>query len=149
MQQNETQPETSYEDTANVLVRLLALPQYASNAEMWGELGAVYFHLQKFEGARDAFLKSIAIHPDKSNLIILAGCYTELQDLQNALSAYRRAFDLDPKDAEVAMAMAWVCMMLRQREQGARWMSTAVRLDPSLKDSAARVGTHASVVNNR
>ena len=64
-------------------------------------LGSYYFHLKKYEEARDAFKLSLKINPLNRVAWFTFGCAClELKEYEEACQAFSRCVSLDPQDSE-------------------------------------------------
>jgi tetratricopeptide (TPR) repeat protein len=88
----------NYEEA--VLKYNIYLRNYPNSSVAWFRLGYCYMMLNRCEEAIVAFNKSLEIHKSKNSgaYINIASCYAILEDFQQAIEYYLKAFALNPND---------------------------------------------------
>ncbi|MCJ7446513.1 MAG: tetratricopeptide repeat protein [Bacteroidales bacterium] len=86
----------NYEEA--VLNYNIYLRNYPSSSNAWYRLGYNYMMLDRYEEAIAAFNKSLEIHQDKdpNAYINIATCYGNLEDFQQSVEFYLKAFAINP-----------------------------------------------------
>jgi tetratricopeptide (TPR) repeat protein len=86
----------NYEEA--VLKYNIYLRNYPSSSNAWYRLGYNYMMLDRYEEAIAAFNKSLEIHQDKdpNAYINIATCYGNLEDFQQSVEFYLKAFAINP-----------------------------------------------------
>lgn len=73
------------------------LRRYPDDTAAWHSLGYQHMRLRECDAARDAFLHVLAVHPEEASAYInIASCYSGAGELDEALTAYDKAFELKP-----------------------------------------------------
>ena len=74
------------------------LRKYPNTSKAWFGLGYSYMRLDRLEKAIDAFNRSLEIFRDKeaNTYINIATCYHMLQEYQQSIDQYLKAFELNP-----------------------------------------------------
>lgn len=72
-----------------------------ATAEIWKELGNIYFDTDQPEQAIKAYEQALALHPDDTDILNDQGAmYRQTGDFQHALLNFKKAFSIDPKNLE-------------------------------------------------
>lgn len=90
-------PKMNAEQNRKRAALLESIARSPDNAQLWTELGNLYFDSRAFEDAINAYEKSLSINPhDPDVLTDLGIMYRETDQFQKAIENFRKASSLDP-----------------------------------------------------
>ncbi|MGA9749511.1 MAG: tetratricopeptide repeat protein [Nocardioides sp.] len=87
--------------------------------------------------ARRSYEQSLAVDDSFGPALYNLGILTESNDLDAAVTLYRRATEADPEFGPAFMRLGFALVHLGQEEEGATKLQRGIELDPSLKDVEA------------
>jgi hypothetical protein len=117
------------QDSVPVLLEQFTTPQRAANipefvpraADYIKEIRPLFLNADSFQGAGEA--------------LVAIGGQGSKEDLEKALAMYRKALELDPKDATAQLQAGLTLAELGRPEEAVGYWREAVRLDPGQKDA--------------
>lgn len=103
-----------WRESADLLARLVADPQYARRADLHIALGECYMELNRARDARNAFDTTTALEPASAGgWIRLAKAALALEDYRRTHLSLRKAMSLEPSNSEIHLLYGY----LRLREE--------------------------------
>jgi len=118
----------------------------ANNPELLNVKGVVFFRLGNMEEARTALERAVTLSSEMSTQdqatmqINLGKTYLQLDEMDLALQAFKRAVSLDPANASAHNNVGATYFALGDCEQGIYELTQAVNLQPNSVDAAFNLG---------
>lgn len=96
------------------------------------QMGHIFLASNKPQEAAESFARAFRIDPKQEkvpgNQLSLARALANLERLDDALSAYRRAADLDPADDQALVGVGWILYKLGKFEEAEQPLRDAIKL---------------------
>ncbi|HXU44016.1 MAG TPA: tetratricopeptide repeat protein, partial [Thermoanaerobaculia bacterium] len=124
---------------AEKLIReiLAATPK---NVTCWNILALARLRQNDGQGARDAYLRSLAVEPNQARVFAMLGSVSLLEgDLTGAERQYKKALELSPGFVEAMSNLGLLAALKGDREQALAWNRKALALDPSFPRAYRRL----------
>lgn len=82
----------------------------SKNPTFWCSIGLLYFQINQYRDALDAYSKAIRINPNISEVWFDLGALYEAcnNQVSDAIDAYQRASDLDPENSHIKQRLAYL-----------------------------------------
>jgi len=106
------------------------------NIDLLLQYGFVLINLERFEEAKEIYLKILALNPNEDMAHgSLANVLHQLHNDEEALKHHRKAIELDPHFAPHYFNYANTLYDLGQRKQALNYYQKALELDPSIEEA--------------
>jgi tetratricopeptide (TPR) repeat protein len=94
-------------------------------------IGFIYFEQKKYKSASEEFGKSISLKPTVQGYMFKASADEQNGDIEQAISSYRKAIELEPKLAEAYWAIGEILIKNeKRRDEAISAYQSAVKLNP-------------------
>jgi tetratricopeptide (TPR) repeat protein len=127
------QSQRKYEEAVKLYDRALQIkPDYGY---VHAELGRIFLFLDRPQETVESIGRAFRIEPklEKQELyqVALASALGKLGRIDDALSAYQRAANLNPKDLDAQAGLGWALFESGRSKDAEQSLKTAIRLDPN------------------
>ena len=112
------------------------------------QIGELYFQLGAYNQVIEVLKKYLETKPDDASAWqILGSSFSKSQSPEQALSAYHRAFKIDPSEPSTHLNLSVIMRQLRQLESAKKHLEMAGKLDHKLYDPSSLSMLSASLLN--
>lgn len=134
--------------SAAAIVRMKELVGLSpGNPELHDELGSIYAQKREWKPAEQEFLEAIRLKPDFAVAHFHLGFVFQAEQNPNAVNEWMKAYDLAPKDAQIAVAVGKALGDAGQDERALPILEQAHRLEPRSTTVAYQLGLILQRVN--
>jgi predicted O-linked N-acetylglucosamine transferase (SPINDLY family) len=100
---------------------------FFDNAELFHQLGTLYFHLKDYENSINFEIKAIELNPEEGMYYYGLGLiYEKLENYQQAINAYSKALEKDQKHADTYSTLGNILTNLNQIEAAEKIYKEAI-----------------------
>ena len=119
-----------------IVAQRSALSLNRSDAQAFFKLGAIYTHLGRLEGARQAFAYCLRIRPDHIDALNeIGGIYFRRRDLHQAITTLGEVVSRDSTYVKAWESLGSALLLSGEPTRAQPALERAVRLDPNLADA--------------
>ena len=104
----------------------------------FNQLGRMYYDLDRYPEAIEAFRKEIELRPTAVSYHFLGNSWSYIDKFEEARAAYRLALYVNPKYTALFDELGYACFRLRRFDEAVRAYRSAIYADPN--NSSARLG---------
>ncbi|MDY6967728.1 MAG: tetratricopeptide repeat protein [Spirochaetota bacterium] len=129
-----TEPVNLMEDDITKLER--AALRNPKNAEIWGQLGNLYFDANQVQKSIDAYKKSLELKSDNPNIWTDLGVmYRRNEQYVEAIAAFERAIEINPRH-EISRLNKGIVLLydFDDKESALKTWEALLKINPSIKN---------------
>jgi tetratricopeptide (TPR) repeat protein len=126
-------------DAVMIYIRALAIDPESFHAKL--NLGACYYQMGEYNLAEESTREAIALRPTNARANNNLGIILEATHRpEEAIAAYKRSIEADPKQPDILMNLGGVYMQQNQMQSALSTFRQAHRLDPTNSDACLQMG---------